>query len=585
MHLILGIIGENAEALGRNAVQTFGPEGGVIGRGLGCNWQLPDPTNTLSARHAQIAFNGIGYTITDTSTNGVYINTVDAPLGRGNTAPLADGDTLYMASYIISVMIEYDSDEKRKQLGLASSNAVRISGATPAVPSPSVGQEPPDVPLTAAGPLGNDTDLPLDPLIAIDGCQSSSCPAVREGLQAAVSPHVRDLLCLLEDEATGKEAGSGEPDLLADLPRMARLTSAAHMEMPSSHVRPRELPSIPLPQVETSTVDPSHRLPTLLKEGGAAPSTGRPAPIIPEDLDISDLLPRGGSCGVPPPAPPREANSSLNAPNASLQVAPNPIGPALANRRPLRANGALDPRPGECGVDRSAVMNERAARWPTDGPPVHNVSRIAAPLSSPAASPLDAAELQEFWNALGFDPGLLPPAQRREVLAEVGRAVTEMANGLQSILAAWTIVKGELQIEPARARAGDNNAFKFMRSGHGALRETLAKGHASLPLSQSVREGFYDIKAHEVAAIAAMRAAVSNVLTHMSPLRIESDGANRGLFGDRINKAKLWDRFVDLHASMVNDIDRTARAYIAEEFTRTYDSQLAALGHTERKAT
>ncbi|WP_445222759.1 type VI secretion system-associated FHA domain protein (plasmid) [Bradyrhizobium sp. Pa8] len=584
MHLILGIIGENAQALGRNAIQTFGPEGGVIGRGLGCSWQLPDPTNTLSARHAQIAFNGIGFSVTDTSTNGVYINTIDAPLGRGNTAPLADGDTLYMASYIISVIIEQDPDGNRQQLGIKSSNAVGISGAIPAVPSPSVVQKLPDVPRTAAGLLGRDADIPLDPLSAIDEYQSSSHPATQEGLQAVVSPQVRDLLCLLEDEVPGQDAGSAEPDLPADLPRMARRSSVVDTEMPSSRARLREPPSTPLPQAETSFDEPLHRPPALLKESRTAPSTGRPAPIIPEDLDIGDLLPEGSSFGVPPPAPPREASSCLDAPSTPLQVASNPISSASADRGLLSATGASDVRPGEPRIDESAVINERAARRPIDVSQVHDATRIAASLS-PAASSAEADELQKFWNAPGINPECPSSAQRREALAELGRAIAEMADGLQSILAAWTMVQNELHIEPAQARAGDNNAFKFMGSGHGALREALAKDHALLPLSQSVREGFYDIKAHEVAAIAAMRAGVSNVLTHMSPQRIESHGANKGLFGTRINKATLWDRFVELHASMVDDIDRTVRTYIAEEFARTYHSWLPALGPTERKAT
>ncbi|WP_027522011.1 type VI secretion system-associated FHA domain protein TagH [Bradyrhizobium sp. Ec3.3] len=582
MHLILGIIGENAESLGRNAIQTFGPEGGVIGRGLGCNWQLPDPTNTLSARHAQIAFKGIGFSVTDTSTNGIYINTIDAPLGRGNTAPLADGDTLYMASYIISVMIEHDPDEKRKQLGLTSSNAVRISGGTPAVPSPSLGEELPDVLLTAAGLLGRHADLPLDPLTAIDGCQSSSHSAAQEKRQAVVSPQVRDLLCLLEDEVPGKDEGSAEPDLLADSSRMARCSSAVDAEMPPAHARLRE-PPFPLPQAETSFDEPLRRPPTLFKESSAAQSTGRPAPIIPEGLEIGDLLPGVSSFGVAPPASPRETNWCLDAPSAPFQVAPNPLSPASADRRPMSAPGASDVRPGQRGPDGAGVINERAARRPIDASQAHDATPIAASLS-PAGAPAESGELQELWNVLGIDPECLPSAQRREVLAEVGRAVTEMANGLQSLLAAWTIVKGELKIEPARARAGDNNAFKFMKSGHSALRETLAKHHAFLPLSQSVREGFYDIKAHEAAAIAAMRAGVTNVLTHMSPQRIESDGARKGLFGTRINKAKLWDRFVELHASMVNDVDRAVRTHTAEEFARAYDSRLSALGPSGRKA-
>ncbi|MGV7215418.1 type VI secretion system-associated FHA domain protein [Bradyrhizobium sp. UFLA05-112] len=565
-------------------MHTFGPEGGVIGRGLGCDWQLPDPTKTLSARHAQIAFNGLGFSVTDTSTNGVYVNTIDAPLGRGNTAPLADGDTLYMASYIISVMIEYDPDEKRQQLGLTGSNAVRIGGAAPAVPSPSVAQELADVPLTAPGLLGRDIDISLDPLTAIDGCRSSSHPAAEERLQAVVSPQVRDLLCLLEDAVPAKNAGSAEPDLLSDLSRMAQVSSMADTEMPSLHARLREPPSHPLPQAETSFVEPLHRPPTLLKESWTAPATGRPGLIIPEDLDIGDLLPEGDSIRAPPPAPALEANSRLDAPSTPLQVTSNPINSASADRGPLSAPDASDVRPGEHRLDGAAVISEQAAGRPIEGPQVHDTTCFAASLS-PASSPAESDELQEFWNALGVDPGCLPLAQRQEVLAELGRAIAETAKGLQSTLAAWTKFMNELHIEAARGRADDKNAFKFMKSGHSALRAALAKDHALLPLSRSVRDGFCDIKAHEIAAIAAMRGAVSNVLTDMSPQRIESDGANRGLFATRINKAKLWDRFVELHASMVNDIDRTARIYIAEEFTRTCNTRLSAPGSSERNAT
>jgi type VI secretion system FHA domain protein len=193
--------------------------------------------------------------------------------------------------------------------------------------------------------------------------------------------------------------------------------------------------------------------------------------------------------------------------------------------------------------------------------------------------------MQEFWNALGLDPNVVPPEKRRDVLAEIGRAVAEMANGLHSVLAARAMVKNEFHIEQTRIRSGDNNAFKFMKSGQDALRKSLVRDHGFLPLARSVREGFHDIKAHEVAAMMAMRAAVSNVLTRMSPQRLETDGATSGLFGGRVDKSKLWDRFVEMHTSMVNDIDKTTRAYIAEEFSRSYESQVSALKQGEGTTT
>ncbi|PDT64840.1 hypothetical protein CO683_35900 [Bradyrhizobium ottawaense] len=568
MHLILGILGEKAESLGQNARKAFGPEGGSVGRGLGCKWHLPDPTNMLSARHASIAFNGIGFTITDTSTNGVYINTVDAPLGRGNTAPLADGDTLYMASYIISVMIENDPAEERQRLGVAGSNAERLGGTMQALPSSSLVKERPNVPLPGVRPLTRDADLRHDPLMAIVGRQSSYSQA-QVGPQAIASPQAPHPSCFPKDVIFGNEAGSVDPNLLTELPR--RLSSASTTEKPSSYAL--------LGEKEPPLVASSHR--PIRSDGGGAPLSGRPAPTIPDDLDLTGLLPEKSSRGVSP----RPSKPRFEAPNETIQVAHDPLGPALTNDLwTLRGLGRLASRPGEYELDRLAGPKEPAALRPVGAAEVGSGVAIETPLL-PVASPPDADELQAFWNVLGFNSSLVLPTQRREFFAELARALAEMANGLHSILAAWTMVKNECQIETTRIRADNDNAFKFMKNNHDALREALATDHGVLRLSRSVREGFDDIKAHEVAAIAAMRGAVGNVLTRMSPQRIESDGANNGRFGPRVDKTKLWDRFVELHASMVNDIDRTARAYIAEEFTRSYESQHSTCNEDEGKPT
>ncbi|WP_108522795.1 type VI secretion system-associated FHA domain protein TagH [Bradyrhizobium algeriense] len=573
MHFTLGVLGENAEPLGRNARQAFGPEGGSIGRGRGCNWRLPDPTNTLSGHHALIAFNGIGFTITDTSTNGVYINTVDAPLGRGNTAPLADGDTLYLANYIISVMIEDDPVEERQRLGLTGSKAVRLGRTTPTLPFPTLNQESATAAVPTAGPLGSDAHLPPDPSM-MTGPRQIFYSAAQWEPQAPHPPS------LPGDKALSNDIEAVDPTL-ADLPR--RPSSAATTERPSSHAQSGNIRSIPLSSVDAPFVEPSRPLlPSAPSNGRSVLSNGHPAPIIPEDLDLGDLLPGPASRRMPSVSSQR-TEARLNEPNEALRIAPKPIASRPTNHLgKLRDSGSRSPPPDERELDRLLLsLKETAAQRAVGAPQVRTATTSGAP-PLPADPPSDADELQAFWNALGFNPKLVPPAQRRESFAELGRAIADMTNGLHSILAAWAMLKNECQIGPTQTRAGNDNAVQFTNSSH-ALRDSLAKDRGFLLLSRSVRAGFDDIKAHEVAAIAAMRGAVSNVLTHMSPQRIESDGANSGLFGARINKAKLWDRFVELHASMVGDIDRTARCYIAEEFTRSYESQLSAPGQNEGK--
>ncbi len=68
------------------------------------------------------------------------------------------------------------------------------------------------------------------------------------------------------------------------------------------------------------------------------------------------------------------------------------------------------------------------------------------------------------------------------------------------MLAARRSVKGELQMEQTRVQSGDNNPFKFLQNGGDALRKGLSQEPGFLPLSRAVREGFRDIKAHEMAS-------------------------------------------------------------------------------------
>ncbi len=117
LHLLVLRLKDGDTELGLTHV--FDESGGTIGRSAACDLSIPDHSRTLSSMHAQISHNGHGFAITDTSTNGVYLNTVDAPLGRYKSAPLSDGDTLYLAEFVISVTVLRDEAEHAAGAGPA----------------------------------------------------------------------------------------------------------------------------------------------------------------------------------------------------------------------------------------------------------------------------------------------------------------------------------------------------------------------------------------------------------------------------------------------------------------------------------
>lgn len=98
------------DQLGDSYVRTFGREGGTIGRAGDNDWRLPDAERYISSHHATIDFQAGSYYLIDTSTNGVYVNGSDVPVGAGKPQRLFDGDTLRMGEYVISVAIDEGFD-------------------------------------------------------------------------------------------------------------------------------------------------------------------------------------------------------------------------------------------------------------------------------------------------------------------------------------------------------------------------------------------------------------------------------------------------------------------------------------------
>ena len=83
--------------------KLFPANGGEIGRAYGSTMQLSDSSRTISSTHAMIRKSTRGYQILDNSTNGLFINGSDKPLGKGNQTALNDGDVLSIGKYRLLV--------------------------------------------------------------------------------------------------------------------------------------------------------------------------------------------------------------------------------------------------------------------------------------------------------------------------------------------------------------------------------------------------------------------------------------------------------------------------------------------------
>ena len=106
MPLLLEIVSENKDILGSDCVREFGEDGGTIGRSLQNDWILPDPDHFISGKHATVDFQAGAYYLMDVSSNGVFVNDEEEPLGKGNPRRLFDGDRLRMGEYEFRVTLD-----------------------------------------------------------------------------------------------------------------------------------------------------------------------------------------------------------------------------------------------------------------------------------------------------------------------------------------------------------------------------------------------------------------------------------------------------------------------------------------------
>lgn len=111
-----------------------------IGRAAGNNWVLADPERHLSKTHCVISAERGRYTLTDLSTNGVFVNGAREPVGRDRGVELTDGDEFRLGEDVITAT-EVDDAALETSAGLSAASG-SFDLHTPPVPAaaPAPGQ-------------------------------------------------------------------------------------------------------------------------------------------------------------------------------------------------------------------------------------------------------------------------------------------------------------------------------------------------------------------------------------------------------------------------------------------------------------
>jgi type VI secretion system FHA domain protein len=210
----------------------------------------------------------------------------------------------------------------------------------------------------------------------------------------------------------------------------------------------------------------------------------------------------------------------------------------------------------------------------------------AAPLAKPAAAPAPAASMNEalriFLEGAGMPHKELSAAQSERLLRDCGTVLRAAVEGLMMLLIARGEMRKEFEAEErTMVAARDNNPLKLMADPHEAMQFLLDptdRTDGFLDPIRAIGDACEDLRAHEVALMAGMRAAILGALRRLDPQLVEKayEKSARGFsLGGR--KGRLWELFVAHQQKLSQEAQEDFNKVFGREFMAAYQAQLRRL--------
>jgi type VI secretion system protein ImpI len=294
----------------------------------------------------------------------------------------------------------------------------------------------------------------------------------------------------------------------------------------------------------------------------AAPAVSSPADLLGDSLIPGNS--QGGAGAFLDPL------SFLDAPPATSPLIPET--PASSAGSDWNQNVGLEDhfRPPSTTGQRQALpenwdltMGDFAPKSPATG---------AAPAPAPAAAPAPVAPAPA--PAAAAPTATLPPE-----LDQIFRIVID---GVMDVLRARAEIKNTFRLPVTIIQRSENNPLKFAPTAEEAMQKIMAPSNtAFLSGTAAFQDAFDDIRCHQMAMLAGVRAGFDSLMAHFNPDRIEheADGGKRSAFG---GKGKYWEKYRDNFDGLMKDPDECFRRLFGDEFARAYEEQLSRLKSARR---
>lgn len=184
------------------------------------------------------------------------------------------------------------------------------------------------------------------------------------------------------------------------------------------------------------------------------------------------------------------------------------------------------------------------------------------------------------------ETGLTPEQVDESVITFMAQLLPLVIKNLMELLRSRAEIKGEFRVSATQLMPTENNPLKFSVNVNDALLHLFinpTEGYMA-PLD-TVREGFEDVKAHQVAMLVGMRAAFRFMLKRFDPEQLEArfDGVHgKGSLLGIMGKHKYWDVYKENYAELSKDSETNFQQLFGDEFGRAYEEHMIQLAQQRK---
>lgn len=516
---------------------SFGPEGGSIGRADSSTLVLDDPERTVSRVHAQVLCRGDRFFVVDRGSNPLMCN--GHPLGAGNEAALSNGDRLTIGSFELSV----------QGIGLGSQSPVSDGGTGQAASSVAMDDPFADLLVGLESPRPN------------QAVPTPRANANSNGVAPVRSP-------LFEDPLGAPTSTGSIPDPFGDL--LGPQVTGAPGGHTTEHLS--DFSDLAIPSGGSST--------SLDQLFGLGPTAGASDPLAFSPLADPLVQPNTAHTDDPMVALQSQAKSTASARSdhvAALNQAyvpptarPENPAPASEDFSDLMAGPVTSSREPAPKAVLSRVEVGLAAT------PRHAAPAAQLPFAAPTHAPDEL--MAAFLRGVG-STHQMPQTLTPELMERIGVILRGATEGTLQLLLSRQEFKREVRAEVTVIGAQRNNPLKFSPTAEVALAHLLGPGiRGFMRPDEAMQDAFNDLRAHQFGVMVGLHAALAHVLTRFTPEALEKRLTEKTAFDALFSasrKAKLWDQFCALHASISQEAEDDFHNLFGKAFSQAYDEQMA----------